>query len=291
MDYTLRLEIRYRFQRPSGGGRQIVRVMPATLPGRQLVKSCRLAIQPAPLEEHGFTDFFGTGAVEVVLPAGLRDLSVVMAAEVDRRPVPSGPDASPPLSALPGELAAVLDVSGDSPHHFLSPSPRIPDVGEICAFALAATAGAATAVEVIEQLGLALHEAMAFDADATEVDTPVAEAFAGRKGVCQDFAQIMIAGLRHLGVPAAYVAGYLRTLPPPGKPRLQGADAMHAWVRAWAGHQTGWIEYDPTNACRVDTDHIVVGYGRDYSDVAPVTGSLRLEGGQQGSHSVDIAEA
>lgn len=291
MEYRLRLDIRYRFQRPAGGGRQIVRVMPAALPGRQIVTSCRLNIHPAPLEKHPFTDFFGTDAVEVVLPAGLRDLSVIMAAEVNRLPAPPGPDLSPPLSALAAELAAVQDVSADSPHHFLPPSPRIPEVAEIGAFALAATAGTASTVEVIRAFGLALHDTMIFDAAATEVDTPVDRAFAGRKGVCQDFAQIMIAGLRHLGIPAAYVAGYLRTLPPPGKPRLQGADAMHAWVRAWAGAETGWIEYDPTNACRVDTDHIVVGYGRDYGDVAPVTGSLRLEGGQQGSHSVDIAEA
>ena len=77
---------------------------------------------------------------------------------------------------------------------------------------------------------------------------------------------------------------------PPGRPRLVGADAMHAWVRAWCGHAAGWIDYDPTNACRVNGDHVEVGFGRDYGDVAPVTGSLRLEGGQSGSHSVDIAE-
>ena len=93
---------------------------------------------------------------------------------------------------------------------------------------------------------------MRYDPDATEVDTPLAEAFAARHGVCQDFSHIMIAGLRSLGIPAGYVSGFLRTMPPPGKPRLEGADAMHAWVRAWCGAEAGWIEYDPTNAdlCR-----------------------------------------
>ncbi len=100
----------------------------------------------------------------------------------------------------------------------------------------------------------------------------------------------MIAGLRSLGVPAAYVTGFLRTLPPPGQKRLEGADAMHAWVRAWTGTESGWMEYDPTNACLVDLDHIVVGYGRDYADAAPVTGVIRLDSDQSGTHSVDIAE-
>jgi transglutaminase-like putative cysteine protease len=129
---------------------------------------------------------------------------------------------------------------------------------------------------------------MTFDADATHVDTPVAEAFAARRGVCQDYAQIMLAGLRGLGVPAAYVSGFLRTVPPPGRPRLVGADAMHAWVRVWTGRDSGWMDYDPTNACTVGADHVEVGAGRDYADCAPVTGVLRLDGSQSTGHSVDM---
>ena len=83
---------------------------------------------------------------------------------------------------------------------------------------------------------------------------------------------MMIACLRGVGIPAGYVSGFLRTNPPPGRPRLEGADAMHAWVRAWCGWQTGWIEFDPTNAIPAGTDHIVVARGRDYGDVAPVKG-------------------
>jgi transglutaminase-like putative cysteine protease len=89
-------------------------------------------------------------------------------------------------------------------------------------------------------------------------------------------------------VPAGYVSGYLRTLPPPGKPRLEGADAMHAWVRAWCGPTTGWIEYDPTNDTPARADHIVVAYGRDYADVAPIRGILRLSGPQKSLQSVDV---
>jgi transglutaminase-like putative cysteine protease len=99
----------------------------------------------------------------------------------------------------------------------------------------------------------------------------------------------MILGLQALGIPATYVSGYLRTLPPEGGVKLEGADAMHAWVRAWCGPDQGWIEYDPTNATLVGTDHIVVGYGRDYSDIPPVNGHLRSSGGQRNTQAVDVA--
>jgi transglutaminase-like putative cysteine protease len=145
-----------------------------------------------------------------------------------------------------------------------------------------------TTLDAVRALGLALHRDMKFDPDATTVDTPPAEAFARRHGVCQDFAQVMIACLRGAGIPAGYVSGFLRTNPPPGKARLEGADAMHAWVRAWCGGQTGWVEFDPTNAIAAGTDHIVVARGRDYGDVAPVKGVLRIAGEQTTEHAVDV---
>ena len=130
---------------------------------------------------------------------------------------------------------------------------------------------------------------MTFDATATHVDTEAPEAFALRRGVCQDFSHIMILALQALGIPAAYVSGYLRTLPPEGGIKLEGVDAMHAWVRAWCGEDHGWIEYDPTNATLIGSDHVVVGYGRDYSDVSPVRGHLRSSGGQKNTQAVDVA--
>ena len=91
-----------------------------------------------------------------------------------------------------------------------------------------------------------------------------------------------------IGIPAGYVSGFLRTNPPPGKPRLEGADAMHAWVRAWCGWQTGWIEYDPTNALIVGADHILIARGRDYGDVSPVKGVLKIAGDQKSEQAVDV---
>ena len=288
MHYSLHLAIRYEFDRPSGAGRQLLRVAPADIPLVQDVLSSSLTITPPPVERRDLTDFYGTRVPEITMPAGLTEIAIDLRAEVLRHPAGNSFDISPHRAGLPAELAAHLRLGPASPHHFLAPSPRIPAVAGITAFARDCTSRAITVRDTIRMLGQALHDTLGFDATATEVDTPVAEAFAGRKGVCQDFAQIMIAGLRALGIPACYAAGFLRTLPPAGQPRLQGADAMHAWVRAWAGGETGWLDYDPTNACFVDSDHITVGFGRDYGDVAPVTGMLRLDGKQKGSHSVDI---
>ena len=127
-----------------------------------------------------------------------------------------------------------------------------------------------------------------YDPKATLVSTPLSEAFENRGGVCQDFAHIMIAGMRGLGLPASYVSGYIRTIPPEGQPRLEGADASHAWVRVWCGGAAGWLGLDPTNAIQVNDDHIEIAVGRDYSDVAPLDGIILISGKQRLKVSVDV---
>ncbi len=288
--YDLRMTVHYDFDRPTGSGRQLFRVMPADVAGVQRVTQFEVAIHPEPVEQLSFADFFGTQVIEAAMPPGLTELKLTLTAVVERKASEDGLDFTPARAALADEIDAYEGIGADAPHHFVLASPRIPGDAAISEFSRAACAGAVTVQETVAQLGEAIHAAMTFDAEATEVDTPPAEAFAARRGVCQDFAQIMIGGLRALGVPAAYAAGYLRTEPPPGMKRLEGADAMHAWVRAWTGTRMGWVEYDPTNRCFVGGDHLIVGYGRDYSDVAPVTGIMRVDGGQSGSHHVDIIE-
>ncbi|HMO08242.1 MAG TPA: transglutaminase family protein [Paracoccaceae bacterium] len=286
--YALRLTVDYTFDRPLGAGRQLFRVLPAEVPGVQHVRRAAVTIRPAPAERMDRADFFGTKVIELAVPPGLEMLTFDLAAEVDRSAPELPLDMTPPVAALAAELAALRTLGPASPHHFLPPSPRIGALPEVAGFARDAGAGARTALETVMQIGRAIHRHMAFDAEATAVDTTPAAAFAQGRGVCQDFAQIMVGALRGLGIPAAYVAGYLRTDPPPGRPRLEGADAMHAWVRAWTGTEGGWIDHDPTNDCLVREDHIEVGFGRDYGDVAPVTGFLRLDGSHSGSHRVDI---
>jgi transglutaminase-like putative cysteine protease len=143
-------------------------------------------------------------------------------------------------------------------------------------------------LEYVEKLGRALHKDMVFNPDATNVDTRAIEAFRDRQGVCQDFSHIMIAALRGLGIPAGYVSGFLRTDPPAGEPRLEGADAMHAWVQVWCGPDRGWIEYDPTNAIFAVADHVIIARGRDYSDVSPIKGMTRTAGNQTTRQNVTV---
>ncbi len=127
-----------------------------------------------------------------------------------------------------------------------------------------------------------------FDKRATTTATPLDEVFKKRRGVCQDFAHLGIACLRSLGLPARYVSGYLETLPPPGKKRLIGADASHAWLAAWCpGH--GWIDADPTNDVLPGDRHITVAWGRDFSDVSPLRGVIIGGGEHKLTVSVDVA--
>ncbi len=118
-----------------------------------------------------------------------------------------------------------------------------------------------------------------FDAEATDIATPLDQVLAGRRGVCQDFAQLMIGCLRSLGLAARYVSGYILTHPPEGQPRMIGADASHAWVSVYSP-SLGWIDFDPTNRCLVQSEHITLGWGRDFSDVTPMRGIV-LGGGEQ----------
>jgi len=287
MLYDIKLVIRYDYAAPAGGGRHLLRLLPAVLPGRQTVRTATLSVSPDPVERREFRDFFGNRVVELALPAGHDAVAFEARAIVDRRPL-RDPGPALAMTDLSAALADCLSVGADAPHHFLPPSPRIPADRAIADHARRAVAGAADVVVAAEQLGRAIHADLTFDSTATTVDTAPAEAFAQRHGVCQDFAQIMICGLRSLGIPAGYVSGFLRTLPPPGQPRLEGADAMHAWVRFWAGPEAGWIEYDPTNACPAGEDHVTVAQGRDYGDVAPVAGVLRIAGAQSSRQAVDM---
>ena len=189
---------------------------------------------------------------------------------------------------MPEELAEYWSAEPGSPHHFLGASPRLGEVPEIAAYAHKDLKSGLTVHQIAEKICARIHADFKYDSSATTVDTTPAEAFALKRGVCQDFAHVMIIALRSLGIPAGYVSGFLRTIPPPGKERLEGADAMHAWVRIWCGETMGWIELDPTNNIAVSSDHVVVAYGRDYSDVAPVIGVLKSYGTHQTAQSVDV---
>jgi transglutaminase-like putative cysteine protease len=288
MLYDIRLHLHYDYAAAAGGSRHHVHVAPQTISGVQRVIASSLSFSPVPTERFDFLDFFGNAVTSVAFRSVYEALDMRMSARVSvSRPEP-GLDVSPKLAHLSGEIDAVRSLSPEAPHHFLSESDHVDLDRAITAYARESLSRAASVTGIANDFCNRIYNDFAYDGAATTVATKAADAFALRRGVCQDFTHVMIAGLRGLGIPAGYVSGFLRTIPPPGKERLEGADAMHAWVKVWCGRQAGWQEFDPTNGMRASNDHITVGYGRDYSDVAPIVGVLRTTGDQTGEQAVDV---
>lgn len=288
MLYDVKLRIAYSYETPSDHSRLVLRLLPNDIPATQKVLARLLTLDPMPAERRERVDFFGNTLTSVVWHEPVEAITIDLAARFDRRPDPKFLDFSPTVEALRAEIDMQRGLSPIAPQHFTAPSRRAGPQPDMTAFAQAHVTPGMTTLQAVETVGRALYSEMRFDATATDVATPAAEAFAKRHGVCQDFTHIMISCLRGLGIPAGYVSGFLRTDPPPGEPRLEGADAMHAWVRAWVGVELGWVEYDPTNAQFAGADYITVAHGRDYDDVAPVRGALRGSGGQDSSQAVDV---
>ncbi len=288
MLYDIRLTLTYDYDAPVHGGRHHIRVAPATVPGVQRVIASSLTVEPAPSRQSGFLDFFGNSVTAITMTEPHDNLIIKLAARVQVEDLTPPADLSPPLSQLGLEIARYWSIAPTSPQHFLAASPRVQLVPAISDYVHDVTSGEQTTLGVATRLCMAIHGDFEYDPKATDVETRPAEAFALRKGVCQDFAHVMIAGLRGVGIPAGYVSGFLRTNPPPGKQRLEGADAMHAWVRAWCGQHVGWVEFDPTNAMIAGPDHISIGHGRDYADISPIVGVLRTHGSHETSQSVDV---
>jgi transglutaminase-like putative cysteine protease len=272
----------------TAAGRQLLRLMPADWPEGQRLIAGSIDIRPAATERSDRYDFFGNRTTEVTFSKAKEEVEFVVRARVDRFAQPPALDLSPKLAMLSVEIAAVHSLDPLSPHHYLDASPLVRPSEAVADYVRGIVEADATTLEAVKAVNAALHRDMRYDGDATTVDTPLEEAFAKRRGVCQDFTHIMIACLREIGIPSGYVSGFLRTEPPKGKPRLEGADAMHAWVQAWCGLEVGWVEFDPTNQMMAGPDHIVAARGRDYSDVAPVRGMLRTSGAQDISQAVDV---
>ncbi len=286
MLYEIQLKTKCEYGRPAAG-RQLLRVLPSESLSAQRLVAGSIEIKPRPAERSDRYDFFVNRVTEIAFSKPVEQFEVIMRARVDRFAEPPKRDLSPDLAGLRRDIAAAMSVESGSPQHYLDTSPMVGPSAAISAYARDVTKGA-TVLEMVNALNEAIYRDMTYDGDATEVDTPLEEAFAKRRGVCQDFTHIMIACLRDLGIPAGYVSGFLRTEPPKGKPRLEGADAMHAWVQVWCGREAGWVDFDPTNKMMAGLSHIVAARGRDYTDVPPLRGLLRTAGNQEISQAVDV---
>lgn len=289
MRYRVSHIIRVDYEPPVRMAHFNLRLKPIDWPGQQ-VESYKLAIDPVPdkREERAGAYPFNLTRVEVLKAIKTLEVRSTFIADVG--------DAQLDLAASTMSVADVAraalnerDVGLMSPAHYLFPSRLLPLVEAITAWARPQLPPEADCLTSGLALARTIQSHFIYDTKATQADTPVADAFAIRRGVCQDFAHVLIVALRSVGLPAAYVSGYLRTYPPPGQPRLVGADAMHAWVALWCGPLRGWVGIDPTNGVLANADHLVVGLGRDYSDISPIDGVFVGGASQKTFNSVDVS--
>lgn len=288
MIYALRHRTTYNYGGTVSFARCVLRLTPRSSTTQTVLRSS-ITIEPEPSLRQDRVGPFGAEIVRIRVEKPHDQLIIDAHSRIDVH-TPSPPDAAstPPWDMVRDQAFADLDLSPDGPAAYLYPTFRTQIVPRITDYARESLAPGRPIVSAVSELMKRVYQDFRYDPGATEVSTPVWQAFDARHGVCQDFAQIMISGLRGLGVPTAYVSGYLRTIPPEGQPRLEGADATHAWVSVWCGEEAGWIGFDPTNDILAANDHIVLAVGRDYADVAPIDGVILASGAQTLKVEVDV---
>jgi transglutaminase-like putative cysteine protease len=289
MIYDIRHITRFDYGGQVKFARCNLRLKPIDWPGQRL-ESYDLSVEPAGRLSPGRAEAGLANVTRLVVDSPVTTLTIESRARiiVDRLvPVPQPDD--PTLAEVAALARDSRDLSPAGPATYLFPSPLIPLDRQIADWCAADLDPARGALEAGIALARRIQREFEFDATATLVDTTPHEAFLKRRGVCQDFAQIMISGLRAAGLPAAYASGYIRTIPPPGEARLVGADATHAWVLLWCGPAHGWVGVDPTNGIWMAGDHVVMAVGRDYAEIAPVDGVVLGSGAQAMTVSVDVA--
>ena len=262
----------------------IVRLYPRVVFDQACVEH-KLEVLPCPDDLIQRQDYFGNQIEQFSIHIPHESLAVTATnrVEVTRRNYPDF-DSTPRWE----DIASLRPGNDLLAYHLSQNSPRVSRNETVAQYArLSFTPGRPIAAAA-RDLTRRIFEDFEFDTEATTVSTPVEEVFRKKAGVCQDFAHFQIACLRSLNLPARYVSGYLRTIPPPGQKRLIGADASHAWVSLYCGND-GWFDFDPTNNLVPETDHITIGWGRDYSDVCPIQGVFTGGGQTVMKVSVDVA--
>lgn len=283
MKYKLTHRTKYKYVVPVSTYHSLVCLKPQTMKG-QLCHSFALHITPTPVETVPRTDFFGNTLHYFSIDISHKELEVVAESTVESFP-----------KIIPAESLSML--CRDARNYiwnthllkaellqYLLPSPFISWDNEIRHFAQDCFADNLPLYECVRRLCHKIYTEFTFVSNYTNVNTPLKTVLKDRKGVCQDFSHLAIAGLRSLGFPARYVSGYIETLPPPGKKKLQGSDASHAWLSVYIPNM-GWCEFDPTNDIIPQERHIIIAYGRDYGDIAPLKGIIF----SSGKHTLSVA--
>lgn len=280
----------YDYTPPVETAQHLAHLKPMDTVSQRLV-SHALTISPTPAQSNESPDVYGNARAFFALESTHEELTVTAESVVDT----SAPLLSPAVARkLPWEevrerFRYVKDSGYDAASDFVFPSRYVPRHDDFAAYARPSFAAGRPAFDVAMDLTMRMYRDFEYDSESTEISTPAIEALAQRRGVCQDFAHIMIACLRTMGLPARYVSGYLLTQPPPGRPRLIGADASHAWVSVYLPGTDGpgaWADFDPTNGRQPGEDYVTLAIGRDYSDVSPMRGVLH--GGARHTLSVSV---
>jgi transglutaminase-like putative cysteine protease len=284
MIYKISHRTTYKYKYPVSVGNHVACLHPRSLPYHKVMRS-ELHIHPTPATRTERVDYFGNLLCFFTVQEPHKELVVEASSEVIvEGDATHWPPQSPPWEEAARSLPNDLNPATLEAYQFGFESPRIRVRPEFAAYALDSFTPGRPLAEGLLDLTARIHKDFRFDSKVTNVRTPTEEVFRKRRGVCQDFSHLQIACLRSLNLAARYVSGYLRTYPPPGKPRLVGADASHAWVSAYCPG-VGWLDMDPTNNLVPSNSHVTLAWGRDYGDVSPLRG-LILGGG---AHALKVA--
>lgn len=279
MRYHVLHETEYHYDSVVTLSQQLLHMTPRNS-NAQYCEQYSLNISPSPTEHNQYFDYFKNYSdyIAVFTPHELLTVTSSFTVSLQRRPYWSELGNSQAWDAVAQQLLDTqhvdLDVVG-----YLYSSPNVKCSQALIAFAMPSFWPGRPLMDAALDLTQRIYQTFEFDPEATSVSTPLDEVLEGKRGVCQDFAHLMIGCLRSLGLACRYVSGYILTTPPEGKERMVGADASHAWVSVYCPTY-GWIDFDPTNNCLVQSEHITVAWGRDFSDVSPMRG-VALGGGAQ----------
>jgi len=288
MKYRIEHKTKYRYSEPASLSQNELMLTPRAT-ATQKVGSSQLKIRPEPQYWENRTDYFGNDVRAFMVQHPHAELSMTAISEVDTSPSnPPAAESTPPWEAVAHQLASHTLSEELAAYQFIFASPLTTVSAAIRDFAANSFPPQRPIVEGALDLIERIFTEFTYDKAATTVETGVEQVLRDRKGVCQDFAHLAISCLRSLGLAARYVSGYLETQPPPGKPKLIGADASHAWLSLYVP-QAGWVDLDPTNNLIPNGRHITLAWGRDYGDVTPVRGVVLGGGRHELSVTVDVA--
>jgi transglutaminase-like putative cysteine protease len=268
----------YEYSEPAALGHNLLHLEPRPHP-RQMVLDSALELDPPPETMHRRSDYFGNPICYFSVQRPHRRLCVRASSRINvGAPNVLDPHGSPPWHGVAAALRSGASPAEREAISFVFESPLVTLEGALADYAASSFPPGRPLLAAVRDLTARIHREFRYDPRATTVATPIRDVLANRAGVCQDFAHLQIGCLRALGLAARYVSGYLATQPPPGQPRLVGADASHAWLSVFCPHH-GWIDFDPTNDQVPGDRHVTLAWGRDYDDVSPLRGIV-LGGGR-----------